>query len=147
MVIGIDKYPHKREFDDLNGAVADADHFEAYLKGPLAELSGQEPKIISLRNATRKQILDGFFSLQTGYLALKDKAMIIIFYAGHGARTKKPKEWTDWQTNNDEIEMICPSDIGKVDGNKAPVEGIYDRTISALINKLSTEMGPNIVCL
>jgi hypothetical protein len=45
------------------------------------------------------------------------------------------------------IEMICPSDIGKVEGNSAPVEGIYDRTISALLNKLSKEMGPNIVRL
>lgn len=146
MVIGINKYPYKH-VNRLNGAVADADRFEDYLKGPLAKLSRQKPKIISLRNATRQEILRGFVSLQTDYKDLKDNVVIIIFYAGHGARTKKPKEWTDWQTNNDEIEMMCPSDIGKVEGNSAPVEGIYDRTISALLNKLSKEMGPNIVRL
>jgi hypothetical protein len=34
-----------------------------------------------------------------------------------------------------------------VEGNSAPVEGIYDRTISALLNKLSKEMGPNITLI
>ena len=146
-MIGINSYPYRREYENLNGAEADADHFETYLKGRLAELSGHEPEIISLRNATRDQILHGFSSLQTDYQDLKDNVAIIIFYAGHGARTKKPKEWTDWQTDNDEIEMICPHDIGKVEGDSLPIEGIYDRTISALLNKLSMEMSPNIVCL
>ena len=146
-MIGINSYPYRREYENLNGAEADADHFETYLNGRLAESSGRKPKIISLRNATREQILHGFSSLQTNYQDLRGNVAIIIFYAGHGARTKKPTEWTDWRTDNDEIEMICPSDIGKMEGNSPPIEGIYDRTISALLNRLSKEMGSNIVCL
>ncbi|CAA7268644.1 unnamed protein product [Cyclocybe aegerita] len=144
MVIGNDLYPPK--YSNLAGAVADADHFEAYLKGPLAKLSGREPKILSLRNAKRQQILDGFTHLQTEYTEFKDKAAILIFYAGHGARTRKPQEWVEWKTYNDEIELLCPSDIGTIEGGSV-VEGIYDRTISALLNQLSEAMGSNITLI
>ncbi|KAJ3517701.1 hypothetical protein NLJ89_g335 [Agrocybe chaxingu] len=144
MVIGNDLYPPK--YSNLTGAIADADHFETYLKGPLAKLSGHEPKILSLRNAKRQQILDGFSHLQTKYTELKDKAAIVIFYAGHGARTRKPKEWIEWKTSNDEIELLCPSDIGTIEDGSV-VEGIYDRTISALLNQLSEAMGSNITLI
>ena len=142
MVIGNNKYMSNK-YTNLSGAVADADHIEAYLRG-LSKLDIDIIDIISLRNASRQDILTGFYSLQNNYLSWKDNAAIIIFYAGHGARTEKPKEWTGWDTSTGEVEMLCPTDIGTSDC-QIIVEGIYDRTISALLNQLSEAMGTNIV--
>ncbi|CAA7268645.1 unnamed protein product [Cyclocybe aegerita] len=141
MVIGNDKYLSDK-YTNLNGAVADANHFESYLRG----LGTTIIDIISLRNASRWDILNGFRSLQNNYPNWKEDAAIIVFYAGHGARTAKPKEWVDWETSTGEVEMLCPSDIGMLDGPSV-VEGIYDRTISALLNQLAAAMGPNITLI
>ena len=143
MVIGNDKY-RSNKYPNLSGAVVDADKFEAYLRR-LSKLGTYIIDIISLRNASRQDILTGFYSLQNNYSNWKHNAAIIIFYAGHGARTEKPKEWTDWDTSTGEVEMLCPSDIGVSHGCQTVVEGIYDRTISALLNRLSEAMGTNIV--
>ncbi|KAJ3517713.1 hypothetical protein NLJ89_g334 [Agrocybe chaxingu] len=144
LVIGNDKYMSDK-YTNLSGSVADADHFEAYLQG-LAGLGTRIIDIISLRNASRRETLNGFRSLQHNYPNWKDEAAIVVFYAGHGARTAKPEEWVDWETSTGEVEMLCPSDIGMPDGSFV-VEGVYDRTISALLNQLAAAMGPNITLI
>ena len=75
---------------------------------------------------------------------VKDEAAIIIYFAGHGASVPKPQEWADWATAEGHIEMMCPSDMNvKVDGKV--VDGIPDRTLSVLLNRLSESKGDNIV--
>ncbi|KAJ3517714.1 hypothetical protein NLJ89_g333 [Agrocybe chaxingu] len=147
MVIGINDYSKSR-YKNLSGAVADADHFEKYLGERLVTPDGKTPTVISLRDATRQQIVEGFTLLEAKYQELRQNGAIIIFYAGHGARTAKPTEWMDWHANDGQVEMICPSDIGQVNVEKGTlVEGIYDRTISALLSQLSRDTGANITLI
>ncbi len=70
---------------------------------------------------------------------------IIIYLAGYGATTTKPVEWTDWETPNNEIGMLCPTDIGIVDEDGDVVGGIPDRTINQLLQEMSRSRGNNIV--
>ena len=69
MVIGNNKYMSNK-YANLSGAVADADHFEAYLRG-LSKLDTDIIDIISLRNASRQDILTGFYVLQNKLFELE----------------------------------------------------------------------------
>ncbi len=135
LIIGIDKYKHE-EYDNLRASVADADRFEKFL---LNHLRTPREHIISLRNdqATRKDIIDGFRSLIHDQKISLGKSAIIINYSGHGAVAPKPNEWTDWPTSDDEIEILCPADIGILDINDKAVEGIPDRMINELLRELA----------
>ncbi|KAK0451584.1 hypothetical protein EV421DRAFT_1044539 [Armillaria borealis] len=145
LVIGIDEY-ECGEYGNLLAAVADADRFQDYL---LEDLQTPREHIISLRNgqATRKAIIDGFKSLIYNPGIVQGMAAVIIYYSGHGAVAPKPDEWTDWQTYDNEIEMLCPTDIGILDINDKVVEGIPDRTISELLLELATAKGNNITLI
>ncbi|PBL03058.1 hypothetical protein ARMGADRAFT_1069624 [Armillaria gallica] len=145
LIIGIDKYKHE-EYDNLKAAVADANRFEKFL---LDRLRTPREHIISLRNdqATRKGIIDGFRSLIHDQRISPGKSAIIIYYAGHGAVAPKPNEWTDWQTSDDEIEILCPADIGILDINDKAVEGIPDRMINELLRELAAAKGNNITLI
>lgn len=189
-MIGINDYANGRT---LNAARPDAEGFrDNFLKKVLGL---PDENIISLFDgeATRQGILDGFKRLESitqryyeqsgdkaGGMAedaVGDKAgdklqelrpgpSMIIFFAGHGARSVKPDDWGDWAPDSDHVEMLCPSDIdmplgspvenvqcsdGDVNGNPANspkvVEGIPDRTVCWLLNRLSKERGNNIVSL
>lgn len=108
--------------------------------------------IISLRDeqATRAKIIDGFAALRDIAAGQPRDVALIIYYAGHGARIEKPVEWEDWSASEDQIEMLCPHDIGvpatDKDGVEGVIQGIPDRTISVLLNHLSDIRGDNIVC-
>ncbi|KAK0484889.1 caspase domain-containing protein [Armillaria novae-zelandiae] len=145
LVIGIDEY-ECGEYGSLLAAVADADRFQDYL---LEDMQTPREHIITLRNdqATRKAIIDGFKSLICNPSIVQGMAAMIIYYSGHGAVAPKPDEWTDWQTYDNEIEMLCPTDIGILDINDKVVEGIPDRTISELLLKLATVKGNNITLI
>ncbi|KAK0469386.1 caspase domain-containing protein [Desarmillaria tabescens] len=145
LVIGIDEYEYEG-YENLLAAVADADRFENYL---LEGLRTPEEHIVSLRNgqATRKAIIDGFKSLTHNPRIVPGMTAIIIYYSGHGAVTPKPDEWTDWQTYDNEIEMLCPTDIGVPYADDKVVEGIPDRTISELLLELATAKGNNITLI
>ncbi|KAK0217458.1 hypothetical protein EDD85DRAFT_961868 [Armillaria nabsnona] len=140
LVIGIDKYQHK-EYKDLQSACGDADKFEAYL---LEDLQTPKANIVSLRDgkATRSAIIDELIKMPD-----IRQHVIIIYFAGYGAATTKPKEWTNWETPNNEIGMLCPTDIGIVDENGHVVGGIPDRTISQLLNMSYSPGGNNITLI
>jgi hypothetical protein len=146
LIIGINKY-QTAEYPSLKVAVKDADAFEYFLTGRL----GVPPaNIISLRDerATRDAIISSFSSLMDNVNIKKDESAILIYFAGHGARTEKPVGWEDWETNGSQIEMMCPTDIGTVRFTKMGEEqltGIPDRTIFVLLNHLSSVKGNNIV--
>ena len=151
VVIGINQYLSS-EYDDLEGAVADADEFEEFLT---KQLQVPQTNIRSLRNekATREAIISSFYWLRDDVTYKKDEASILFFFAGHGAQTTKPEGWEDWDTVNGQIEMLCPSDIGMPSTSSNPgeepeqvIQGIPDRTISMLLNHISDIKGNNLVC-
>ncbi len=144
LVIGIDEYEFV-EMQDLHGAVRDAQEFNSYL---LNDRGVPEANIISLRNqeATRTAIIGAFRQLEDNPRITPGEVAIIIYFAGHGAVAHKPFEWTDWETPDDIVEMLCPADINHGLYREHRVEGIPDRTLSRLLLDLSKAKGNNIVC-
>ncbi|TFK31705.1 hypothetical protein BDQ12DRAFT_701476 [Crucibulum laeve] len=132
---------------DLTSAVGDANSFEKYL---LTRLHVPPLNILNLRDeqATRDGILSGFLALEDNNDIQKGVNSIIIYYAGHGSRDTKPEEWGEWVTPEGKIEMLCPYDIGRgfrwPNGVEGRLNGIPDRTISALLNNLASAKGDNI---
>lgn len=104
----------------------------------------KDSQIVSLRNATRQEMLDGFHKLEE-ITKDKDDPCMIIFYAGHGAQTPRPQGWEDYAADYEMIEMLCPIDLGVVGTDGKVVEGIPDRMVSALLNGLAEMRGNNIV--
>ncbi|KAK0475329.1 caspase domain-containing protein [Armillaria luteobubalina] len=146
LVIGINEYKFIEPRQDLKGAVKDAENFKKYL---LEDLGVAEDNIINLRDeqATRSAVIDRFRQLQGDPKIGSGKAAIIIYFAGHGARATKPTTWTDWVSSDENIEMLCPADIGALDANGKVVEGIPDRTISQFLLDLSIAKGNNITLI
>ncbi len=101
--------------------------------------------ILCDKKATRTAIIQEFKNLADDPRIVRGQAIIIIYFAGHGAAADKPKEWSDWQSSDNKIEMLCPSDMGLPDGEKSVIEGIPDRTISQLLTVISNAKGNNIV--
>lgn len=134
---------------DLAGAVADADAVHdllvQVLEVPLANIT-------NLRNhqATRENIiqaLEGFAANDD----IKRNDPILIYYAGHGATSKAPQEWSN---ANEIIQLLVPHDFSgrllrepgvRSISNTTDVYGIPDRTFGALLNKISAAKGNNIV--
>jgi hypothetical protein len=141
LVIGINTYS---DYENLNYAASDADRFQDFLTDTL---NVPRNHIISLRNeaATRSAIIEAFQTLRLDPRILKDKAAIIIYFAGHGATAIKPEEWVEWATADGYIEQMCPSDIGTIGSSGEVVQGIPDRTISVLLNQIAELKGDNIV--
>ncbi|KAK0194156.1 caspase domain-containing protein [Armillaria mellea] len=147
LVIGVNTYDGEkyREFQ-LTGAVDDANAFQQYL---LEDLRVPMDHITILRDkmATRKAIIQEFKNLADNPRIVGGQAIIIIYFAGHGAAADKPKEWSDWQSAGNKIEILCPSDMGLPDGEKSVIEGIPDRTISQLLTVISNAKGNNITLI
>ncbi|KAK0223601.1 peptidase C14, caspase domain-containing protein [Armillaria fumosa] len=143
--MGISQYKFMG-YENLQGAANDADNFEGYLR---EDLQTPEENIISLRNAqaTRSAIIDGFTNLIQNPNIVCGRAAIVIYFAGHGAVANKPGEWTDWETSDNTIEMLCPADMGLLDGYNNVIEGIPDRTINELLLRLSEAKGNNITVI
>ena len=144
LVIGIDEY-QSPDYNNLACAASDADRFQGFLTDTLKV---PQDRIISLRdkNATRAGIVAAFEQLGTDSRIPKNEAAIIIYFAGHGTRDTKPKEWIDWHTPDENIKQLCPSDIGiQVSDSKELIPGIPDRTISRLLNRIAKAKGDNIV--
>ncbi|KAI0339456.1 hypothetical protein BDW22DRAFT_1431720 [Trametopsis cervina] len=145
IVIGIDKYrkPYGDDIGapDLTGAVADADHMEAFLRNMLKVPS---KNIISLRNekATRSNILSRISSLKCNSAIQRDDP-ILIYFAGHGGVAQPPVGWGD---RDPEVQLLIPHDF-IVDLNGGGVPGIPDRTLGALFNQLAGVKGDNITVI
>jgi len=121
--------------------VPDADEVVRYLKDTFTH-----PNITYLCDAaaTREGIISAFRSLRDNVNIQTDDP-ILIYYAGHGARTKKPPKWDRWVSRESLIELLCPSDMRHGGLGESSISGIPDRTVAALLNELSTKHGDNIV--
>ncbi|TFK62479.1 hypothetical protein BDN72DRAFT_848644 [Pluteus cervinus] len=144
LIVGIDRYP---KYHNLTGAVNDARRFRQFVRN---YLFAKESNIITLLDeaASRQAILDEFEGLISNENITRDDP-IIVYFAGHGSRVEKPKEWVDWPTVTQTIEIIFPSDFDPAaDGTESEVgQGIPDRTVTALLHQLSQKRGDNITLI
>ncbi|TDL18811.1 hypothetical protein BD410DRAFT_842529 [Rickenella mellea] len=141
LVIGINSY---QERNRLNGAVADADEFECFLKDRIPFV-----QIVNLRDAeaTRENIKSEFERFQHNEGIKKGDAMI-IYFAGHGGRALITEGWAGYKPHDSHMEIICPVDIDVGDGiNRKPIGGISDRTLANWLNGISQEKGNNITLI
>lgn len=113
---------------------------ESYLKN---SLNVPDDHIRNLRDsrATRSAIIQGFDDLLND-TRIKEGDPIFIYYAGHGGEAMAPP---GWEAEGHKIQLIIPHDTHMESKGKI-VAGIPDRTIAALLNKLSKIKGDNIVC-
>ncbi|KAJ3541372.1 hypothetical protein NMY22_g3910 [Coprinellus aureogranulatus] len=143
LLIGINKYA-KPDICNLRSACIDADNMDEFLRNTLGVPS---QNIINLRDeqATRQGILDGFQELEkksAGYYKPGDKGhdhglgpCMVVFFCGHAAGAGN-------------VEFLCPSDMhmpSLTNGVLGLVEGIADKTVCDLLDKLSKCRGNNII--
>ncbi|CAE6441338.1 unnamed protein product [Rhizoctonia solani] len=141
LIIGINQYP-SFSINNLNGAVQDAERFQDYLTQEL-RVPQHQITILLNQQATRSQIVGAFRALgKDPRINVKDP--IVIFYAGHGAKLKKPE---GWQASTDHIQALVPYDTKVQDGSGNPVVPIPDRTVAALLNEVSVSKGNNITVI
>ncbi|TDL22050.1 hypothetical protein BD410DRAFT_277018 [Rickenella mellea] len=141
LVIGINAYQSRNR---LNGAVADANAFDCFLKERFSSTH-----VTNLRDAeaTRENIKSAFTSLRRDP-RIKSGDTIIIYFAGHGARANISDRWVGWKPQDSQMEIICPVDIGvPVGADKKPIGGIPDRTVGVWLNNLAKEKGNNITVI
>jgi hypothetical protein len=85
--------------------------------------------------------LEAFEELRNDPRIDPDNNSILIFYAGHGSETDAPE---GWESRGSKVQMILPFDYGDMQGDDI-VQGIPDRTIGILLEKLAEKWGNNIV--
>jgi hypothetical protein len=140
LIIGINKY-ESPDIPNLLGAVNDADDMLRYLQ---VCLGVPNPQIKNLRDseATRAAIIDGIkaFTLNP---QIKEGDSILIYYAGHGGSADTPEGWEIG--SNSKIELLIPYDYSSSleGGNRK--HGIPDRVMGALLFRLASKKGDNIV--
>ncbi|KAH7921893.1 hypothetical protein BV22DRAFT_1131903 [Leucogyrophana mollusca] len=137
LIIGINQYKSLRILP-LRGAVPDANAVQSCLENDL----GVPPAhITNLRNgeATRAAILAAFDAL-TKDPRINPGDPILIYYAGHGGSAPAPPGWP-----GPKVEMLVPHDYEADNGSK--VNGIPDRTVATLLNRLAQEKGDNITVI
>ncbi|TDL21761.1 hypothetical protein BD410DRAFT_290576 [Rickenella mellea] len=141
LIIGIDLY---QVHNPLNGAVADANAFECFLKERFP--SSQITTLLDAQ-ATRENIKLAFERLRNDPAIQKGDA-IIIYFAGHGGRAPVSDDWMGWKPQDSQIEMICPVDIGIRSGlAKTTIGGIPDLTVAIWLNGIAREKGNNITLI
>jgi len=131
LVIGIDNFESDK-IDNLQGAAADANSFEVYLKEHLRVPKAQ---IVSLRNkeATRSAIIRELGAL-CAHPTIKMGDPIVIYFAGHGTAYEAP---TGWYSATGKISSIVPCDCYMQDENEKKIDPIPDRTVAVLLDKLA----------
>ena len=107
------------------------------------ELGVPKENIKFLVDASKNNIIAALKSLYSPDSRVKKNDLILIYFAGHGARCEAPEGWRPG-TKDNKIEMICPVDIGcEIDGRI--VTGIPDFILGSLITSIAEEKGDNIV--
>ncbi|THU90069.1 hypothetical protein K435DRAFT_864623 [Dendrothele bispora CBS 962.96] len=141
LVIGINKYLDPG-IDNLYGAVADADSIRDFL---VQDLGIPQKQIKDLRNeeATRNAIETEIQKLSNNP-AIEINSAILIFYAGHGAQTRAPK---DWPARDGMIEMLLPHDFALDGSDDDRGQGVLDVKLRYLLEELASKKGNNITCI
>ncbi|KZV62714.1 hypothetical protein PENSPDRAFT_758509 [Peniophora sp. CONT] len=133
-LLSIDEY-ESGEINNLRGAVADANAMYRYLR---KQLGVPKAQIVNLRNsqATRDAILSALYDLLEPKRAIRKYDAILIFFAGHGSSCPSPKGWI---AGSGRISLISPHDSKMCNKDGEVIHDIPDRTIGAILHKLSRD--------
>ena len=127
LIIGIDRYPHMRQKQQLTGSVNDA-RAMASLAKDIWGFKPQQIKLLLNEQATSKTILAEIKNWLINGTSSGDR--VLLTYSGHGSN--KPDE------NNDELdgldETIAPFDVQRID--LSIVNMVSDDQISRLLTKM-----------
>jgi len=140
LIIGINEYISDK-FEDLEGAVADAQAVKAYLETSLG-VPPSQIKTLFNSEATRDAIIASLYDLKDN-TSICHGNPLLIFYAGHGSTVKAP---AGWEAGGPEIQLLVSHDALSESEGKTVV-GIPDRTMGVLLEQIAFEKGDNIVCL
>ena len=64
----------------------------------------------------------------------------MIYFAGHGGSAKTPE---GWEAGGTKIQLLISCDCTSFGEEK---HGVPDRTLGALLSRLASKKGDNIVC-
>lgn len=142
LIIGIDKYPHLRAVDQLQGAVADARNVSRFLEDDL-KVPSNHIRRLENEDATRTSIIESLQGLMNDERIEKEDA-ILIYFAGHGAETVPPKDLPSGGEKNPRMQMLLTANASysnKWDNKEVLEDYIFGR----FIRKIAGKHGSNIV--
>jgi hypothetical protein len=119
----------------------DANAVKSFLRNDLRASDNQLLFLVD-EAASRDAIISGLEKHLIQNTNILRNDLIIIFFAGHGNRVLAPK---GWKTSDGKVETICPYDEGMPSKEGGLIPGIPDLTFNALLRKLRSAKGNNIV--
>ncbi|KZV82915.1 hypothetical protein EXIGLDRAFT_754684 [Exidia glandulosa HHB12029] len=139
LIVGIDVYKHRSGFDNLTGAVADADDVCDFITTTLPV----DAQVSILRNeqATRTAIIGALSAMKTND-DIKRGDPILIFYAGHGAEVPAPRRWPQSM-----MQMLIPHNFLPSHPSTPEQRGILDVTLGRYLEQLAKAKGNNITVI
>ncbi|VDB87809.1 unnamed protein product [Peniophora sp. CBMAI 1063] len=140
LLIGVDRYASKA-IGNLSGAVADAERMRTFLVEQDPPVRSH--RITSLKNeqATAGRIIESLCALCDDE-GIHHGDPILIYYAGHGSKLRKPADWPSAETH---IQCLTPHDA-RIAGDH--VDGVVlDLTFGAVLHRLADAKGNNITVI
>jgi hypothetical protein len=155
IIISIDRYKAGDGTLNLSGCVNDGRQFEDFLtqklKVPASHICWRTNE-----EATYQEIMRLLKTASEDLMALFPQGsefqmgdLIILFYAGHGGRSRlnpSPLGAAEGHVTDDgEIEVLCPHDIGTQGMDKIRIHGIPDFVVGNLLDAIAAKHGGNVV--
>lgn len=122
--------------------MADANDVTEYLNKELI-VPRENINVLQNSQATRAGIIGAIQALGENPL-IKEQDPIVIYFAGHGCTLKGPAGWAVGETH---IQGIVTYDTNMKAPNGELISAIPDYTINALLGRLASVKGDNIVRL
>lgn len=118
------------------------DEFVSHADEQLCTRDPRTQIVVLLNNAaTREAIISNLEEHLIQNETISHDTPIVLFFAGHGSRSKAP---TKWQSNDGAIEAICPYDMTTASHPDVKViHVIPDRTINTLLHALAAKRKNN----
>ncbi|KAJ7141488.1 hypothetical protein C8R44DRAFT_604425 [Mycena epipterygia] len=113
----------------------------------LSDLHVPTDRIMNLRNeeATRDGMIKALENIANSD-AIGPQDPILIFYAGHGGEAKAPPGWTT-NTEDSSIQMLIPHDFVQQGSGDINGQGIFDLTLSRILEKIAQAKSDNITVI
>jgi hypothetical protein len=122
--------------------VSDANAINEYL---LDNLGVPKENITLLLNekATRNEMIKALEAFETNQHINRGDP-ILFYFSGHGGSAIAP---VGWPTANNHITFLCPQDFEGATCSSLDGQGLWDLTLSTLLDKIAVFKGNNIVRL
>ena len=158
IIICINRYKASDKVPNLYGCVNDGREFQGFLENKL-NVPDSHICWCSDEEATYEKIMcllttaaDDLISLFARGSDFRSGDPIILFYAGHGGRSRaKPTSSSDilkmHATHDGNIELLCPHDIDTPGVDQKIIHGIPDFVFGNLLDTVAANYGGNVVRL